>query len=157
MYLQPHSKHLCWTEPNPCSQQTMELPGPSRSRFPGSKRGGFPSCHPVPAFPLPLLSRSPSRGGNCPGVMGLEQHLPARLLPQCGEGTKQGQDCWKQPTSTEHTCVQTPQSRGGSSEPQCHELHDGCGRATAPSPHAGGERALWVGEFTLAKKTFRLF
>lgn len=50
------------------------------------------------------------------------------------EGTEQGQDCWEQPTNMEHTCVQTPQSRGGSSEPQCHELRDGCSRAAALSP-----------------------
>lgn len=82
---------------------------------------------------LPLLSHISSQHSS----------FPSR------EGTKQGQDCWEQPTNTEHMCVQTPQSRGGSSEPQCRELHDGCGRAAAPSPQGWG--------FPLAKKTFRLF
>lgn len=134
----------CQVPPAPVSQG-MALPG--------SRRGGFSTCHPVPAFPLPLLSRSPSHRGKLPG--GWSSSSQHGSFPSTREGTTQGQDCWKQPTNTEHRCVQTPQSRAQSLSAMSYVR--AAAQAPLRAPGAGGERALQDGEFPLAKKTFRLF
>lgn len=128
MYLQPHSKPLCWTEPNPCSQQTAELPGPSLSHFPvKANRVVSPRATPC------LHSRSHCSPAAAPGS------FPSR------EGTSRARIAGSSPQTWSTRVCKPPRAQGGAQSPSAMSSVTAAAEPLLRAPGIGGERALRAG------------